>query len=161
MVLERTWSRSLPNSRSGPLFLNWTLSLSLSLLFVLPIALCFNKVAPAIEGSSTLCLRPPPDRNACSVGYESGFTRWEELEKFQPCNVLSPSHSAQKEMRISISFSPPQLHLLSSSPIWYAFRLIEPSGCYSLWLHYEFKSQHPVSKQPWGATCDVWRHKYS
>jgi hypothetical protein len=133
--------------------------LSFSLFYLLPMRLCFNKVAPARDGSSTLCLCLSPDRNACPMGYESRLTRWEELEKFQPCNVLSFPHSAQKKMRASISFSLPPLHLLSSFSIWYSFRLIETTGCYSLWLYYEFKRQHPASKQPWGASCDVWRHK--
>jgi hypothetical protein len=143
------------------IFLNWTLPVSSSLLFISILYRCVLIKWLQWGTAHTHCLRLSPDRNASPMGYESWLTRWEELEKFQPCNVLSFSHSAQKKMAESLSRSLfPPLHLLSSFRIWYAFHLIEPSRCYSLWLHYEFKSQHPASKQPWGASCDVWRHKY-
>jgi len=51
------------------------------------------------------------------LGYERELTVREELEKFQQCNVLGFSHSAQEKIPKFLSHSPFSLDLLSSLPV--------------------------------------------
>lgn len=100
--------------------LTGSFSHNLSFFYFRPLPLRFNKVAPARNDSSALCLSLSSSfRTGMRVplGYERGLTVREELEKFQPCNVLGFSHSAQEKIPKFLSHSPFSLDLLSSLPV--------------------------------------------